>query len=78
MVIKYDTRYYVHGDRIEVKEKLYYCSRCDGFLAEGHFSNCLRKGNDDDISRYYRGLRNLKVLKKKGFYRLKEAENIFI
>ena len=60
------SRYYLHGDKVEAKVGVYYCSRCDEFVDKGHFFvgswHCDVKHDDGgwfrrSKARYYRDQR---------------------
>ncbi len=46
-------RYYLHGDRKEDDLNLFFCSRCDAFVPQDHFSEpCHPRQRDTNDSRY--------------------------
>jgi hypothetical protein len=70
------TRWYFHGDKME--DGKVYCASCDGSVdGPGHF----KKGWCSDPDRIKRQIKitkeALRVYKKHGYHRPRNAENIF-
>lgn len=64
-------RYYVHGDQKELEPSLWYCARCDAFVAQAHFY----EGHHDnsrvtDYDRYSNSIKRLPIFmeNKRGKY----------
>jgi uncharacterized protein YozE (UPF0346 family) len=71
------TRYYVHGDKIENKDELYYCAHCDAFVSENHFSEKEHKRTDKE--RYDLSIQGWNRLKQnsKNYHRENNSPNLF-
>jgi hypothetical protein len=62
-------RYYLHGDQHEGGGDVWYCARCDSFVAQEHFYRDRRHTGlegDKDYPRYLDGVKRLKIVMDNG------------
>ena len=76
MQTKLPSRYFVHGDRVDLSKDEYFCAACDVFVPRDHFDSCHCK---DHFARYERSLASFKNLVKHGsnYTRPVRPENLF-
>lgn len=69
-------RYYIHGDRDETDDNLYYCAECDVFFNEAHFSG---RHREDHYARHKAAAKNINKLMKSSleYFRPDHPENLF-